>query len=184
MVKIFWLTKQNGSSYENPWSQLKLGSLWAVDTQEHHCEVSGTWTGVQLGWHPWVPALGLDKDREEGSLAGPLWVVGLVAFGQSLAFSSPCPKSESVLASCSGCYYPRQLLPEELATHLSALNPVVQIPICPSVFLENRRRAGGDFLLDTFCKEFVFGFILSSEFCEPTWCKQDSWNGQREEMKT
>lgn len=104
MVKIFWLTKQNGSSYENPWSQVKPGSLWAVDTQEHHCEVSGTWTGVQLGWHPWVPALGLDKDREEGSLAGPLWVVGLVAFGQSLAFSSPCPKSETVLASCSGCY--------------------------------------------------------------------------------
>lgn len=90
-----------------------------------------------------------------------------MAFGQSLAFSSSCPKSETVLASCSGCYYPRQLSPEELAAHLSALSPGVQIPICPSVFLENQKSEGGDFLLDTFCEEFVFGFILSSEFCEP-----------------
>lgn len=94
---------------------------------------------------------------------------GQVAFGESLAFSLfVIFKVRSCSGSCAGCVIVQDSSPEDLATLLSGSKLWCTNSHLPQHFSGKLEQQWWEFLLDTFCMEFVFGFILGSEFCEPS----------------
>lgn len=67
-----------------------------------------------------------------GKRPGGLWPVSGIQFAHPFL-------SQKLFWLCALDVIVQDSSPEELATRLSALSPGVQIPICPGIFLENRR---------------------------------------------